>query len=164
MSATLYGDAVASGEDTLTEVDSTSRMHDLGLASIGGGEVTATAAAEGEDAFASASTDASVSGADIIIANTKHSSGTGEDGVYDQSATKFTAIDVPLIDLPTLVIANTTETHDSDADIDLDGNHATATFDAQASGQDSLVTADAYALTVEDEFSQSTVMTTSAVG
>jgi hypothetical protein len=163
MAASICGDAVAAGEDTLTEVDATVRMRDRPHSTVVKGKVTATAAAEGEDAFASAYTDVSVSAADKIVVKTKNISGSGEDGSYDQSITKFKAIDKDGKDGETVVIYKGKDKHDSDADVDLDGNIAAATFDAQASGQDSLVAVDAFALAVEDELSQSTVVITSVV-
>ena len=52
---------------------------------------------------------------------------------------------------------------EDDADL-LEGNVAIATFDAQAVAEDTFVSVDAFALAIEDELSQSTIMITSAVG
>ncbi|MGK9168549.1 hypothetical protein KXR53_19705 [Inquilinus limosus] len=163
MTASVYGDAVAGGEDTFAKVDATVNMRDGPQSTVVKGTVTATAAAEGQDAFASAYTDLSVSGADKIVVKTKNKSGSGEDGSYDESVTKFKATDKDGKDGETVVIYKGKDKHDNDADVDLDGNIATVTFDAQASGQDSLVSVDAFALAVEDELSQSTVVITSVV-
>jgi hypothetical protein len=50
-----------------------------------------------------------------------------------------------------------------DITIDLDGNVSTIDFDAQAIAENTFVTVDAYALSVEDQLSEVAVMITSAV-
>jgi hypothetical protein len=77
----------------------------------------------------------------------------------------FKAIDLPCESGDPKVIQKTKDKYDSGDDpFELDGNIAVATFDAEVSGEDTLVAVDAYVLAIEDELSLSTVMITSAVG
>ena len=161
MATVVYGDALAVGEETLTWVDAVQTMDDKGEVTIATGEVTATAAASGNDAFAYAMTEAVVEGADIVIMKAKNSSdGSG----YDVSITKFKAIDVEHLDGVTKFICSNKTTYEAQATIDLDGNVAMASVDAETRGTDTFVGVDAYVLAIEDDLSQSTVVITSAVG
>lgn len=167
MATVVYGDALAVGADTLTWVDAVLSMDDHGEVTIATGAVTATAAAEpsaDETAFASAVTDVFVSGADIVIIKTHNKPDGGEGSSYDVSITKFKAIDIEHMDGATKVIYSDKTTHSAQATIDIDGNVAIASFDAQASGDNTFVGVDALVLAIEDELSQSTVMITSEVG
>jgi hypothetical protein len=175
MATVLVGDAVAIGEDTLTRVDATSSIVERSHKTVAKGVVKAVAVADpAEDgtAYVDAYTDVvSVSGADKARIKT-HEKTVEKDGVtYEVSVTKFKAVDRLNKDGETKVIVHqksdrkSVDHHQTDDDADLlDGNVAIVTFDAQALGEDTLVVVDAYALAVEDQLSQSTVMITSAVG
>lgn len=165
MATELFGEAYAVGDETLTWVDVISSTVDLGGVTKATGEVTVTAAASGEGAYASAVSDIMVEGADIVIIKTKSKSFDGETGSYDASVTKFKAIDIEHKEDGTMrVIYNNKETYDADATIDPNGNIAIATFDAQASGENTFLSVDASVLVLDDELSQSTVVVASAVG
>lgn len=165
MATELYGEAYAVGDETLTWVDVVSSTVDLGEVAMATGEVTVTAAATGEGAYANAVSDIMVEGADIVIIKTKSKSGSNESGSYDASVTKFRAIDIEhKADGSMKVIYNNKETYDADATIDPSGNIAIATFDVEASGTDTFASVDASVLVIDDELSQSTVVVASAVG
>jgi hypothetical protein len=168
----VVGDAVAIGEETLSLVSATSRIADNGNKTKAEGSVTATAVASSSpDAttLASANTDVAVTGADKVVVKTKEISIELDEGSYGTSTTKFKAIDRSRTDDETQASVTKVKHHErlgGDADYltELDGNVASATFDAQAAGQDSLVVIDVFALAMEDELSLATVMITSAVG
>jgi hypothetical protein len=160
----LSGEALAIGDETLTWVDAISTMVDHGEVTIATGEVTATAISTDEAAYADAMTDTMVAGADIVIIKTKNTSGSADGSSYDVSVTKFKVISVEHRDGAMRVIYSNKETHNADATIDIDGNVAVATFDAQASGENTLVSVDASVLVIEDQLSLSTMMIDSAVG
>jgi hypothetical protein len=172
MAIVVGGDAAAIGEDTFASVDATSRLTDFGQVTLANGDVTATAIAEspdGETAFATVDTYVETSGADVVLVKTSTTSYEQNVISYASSETNLKAIDVENLDSETKVILVDTSRIDqghgtADVTTDLDGNVATATFDAQASAGNSLVTVDAAALTVEDELSTSAVMIYSAVG
>lgn len=161
MATVLYGEAYAVGDETLTWVDVVSGMVDHGEVTLATGEVTVTAAATGEGAYASAVSEIMVEGADIVIIKTKKT----ESGSYEASVTKFKAIDIEHKEDGTMrVIYNNKEKYDADATIDPSGNIAIATFDAQVSAENTFVSIDASVLVMDDELSHSTVVVASAVG
>ncbi len=159
----VIGDAAAAGQETFTSVDATVTAADLGNKSIVKGEITAVAIVEpteSETVFADAFTDVSVSDADKIKIKTKIvSASNGE-----TSKTKFKAIDQDGYDGDPKVVYKIKEKTVDEIATDLDGNVAIVKFDAQATGENSLVQVDATALAIEDELSLSTVMVVSAVG
>jgi hypothetical protein len=167
MATVVYGDAVALGEDTLTLVDVKVDTKQCGRVTISNGKATAVAAAESADdgtAYADATTDVATTGADLVIIRMTNQSSGDTDSSYDISATSFTAIDLPLNSRESMVVTPQNEYDSSDDPSDLQGNVAIVIFDAQVSGDDTLVIVDAYALAIEDELSLSTVMITSVVG
>jgi hypothetical protein len=165
MATELYGEAYAVGDETLTWVDVVSSTVDHGEVAMATGEVTVTAAATGEGAYASAVSGIMVEGADIVIIKTKSKSGSNENGSYDASITKFKAIDIEHKPDGTMkVIYNNKETYDADATIDASGNIAIATFDTEVSGETTFASVDASVLVMDDELSHSTVVVASAVG
>lgn len=165
MATELFGEAYAVGDETLTWVDVISSTVDLGGVTKATGEVTVTAAATGEGTYANAVSGIMVEGADIVIIKTKSKSFNDETGGYDASVTKFKAIDIEHKEDGTMrVIYHNKETYDADATIDPDGNIAIATFDAQASGENTFLSVDASVLVIDDELSQSTVVVAAAVG
>jgi hypothetical protein len=140
-------------------------MVDHGEVTIATGEVTATAISTDEAAYTNAMTDLMVAGTDMAITQTKNTSGSADGSSYSASVTKFKAIDIEhKTDGTMKVIYSNKETDDADAAIDIDGNVAVATFDAQASGENTLVSVDASVLVIEDQLSLSTMMIDSAVG
>lgn len=167
ITTTLLGDAIALGEETSTSVSATVRIVDHGRTTIAKGIVTARAVAQpgdGEVAFADTVTEVLVTGADKVSIKTKVISVIDETGSYEITITRFRAIDrEDRVDILKI-------THKIDEDDyhflvpDIDGNIAVAEFDAQANGTDSFVGVDVFALAVEDELSQSTVMIVAAIG
>jgi hypothetical protein len=166
MTTVVYGDAVALGEDTSTSVDVSvqTKVKNNG-ATVTKGTVVVVAESESPDGYANATTGIAVSGADSVTIKTKDKSGGDGDSSYDTSIMKCKVIDSPYESGGPEVIEKTQEKYDSsDVFLDLDGNIAIATFDAEVIGQDTLVSVDAYVLAIEDELSLSTIMITSAVG
>ena len=168
MVTVTYGDASALGEDTFTSVSVNLRMNEHLRVTIVNGEVVAVAEAEspdGGDTYANATTDIAFSGADLVINRTTDQTGCDADGSYAISKTNCIAIDLPIdFNEPLAVEIAQEQNYGGDDSIDLQGNVAIATFDVLASGNDTLVTVDAYALAIEDQISLSAVMITSAVG
>lgn len=168
-----YGDAIASGEDTLTLVETTGKIVDHGRVTTAKININVTAAAEGESLYGSgpyASADSYVDGSNFDISHLKIKESSLEyDGVsYAVSIAKFKGVDLPdHVKLPggpkhkEIVIERD---GDADLDLDLDGNVATVTFDVEVLGDDTLANADAHALAIEDAFSQSTIVIQTAVG
>jgi hypothetical protein len=157
-------DAVAVGENALTTVDSTSITIDTGQKIKSTGEVTATAvadSADGDTAFTSADTDVYADADKVKIKETSLSS---VDGTYQTSTTEFKIKEYDNKEDAKLSYEYTEGTvDDSVFSVDLDGNTALLTVDAEAIGENTLVTVDAFVLTVEDELSQTTVSIISAV-
>ena len=170
MATITYGDASAIGENTLTSVNVSVHTNEHLRVTISNGKVMAVAEATSPDGgatYAATTTDAAFSGADLVISRTTHQSGSDADGSYDVSAMNFKAIDLPIDFNEPLVVEIAHDKYDSGdhpIDLQLQGNVAISTFDSVASGNDTLVAVDAYALAIEDELSLSTVMITSAVG
>jgi hypothetical protein len=170
MATITYGDALATGEDTLTSVNVSVDTKEKGNGAIvSKGKITAVAEAEASDggvAYADATTDLAVSGVDRVSIKTKNTSGDDDNSSYDISVMKFKAIDWLNDSDETIIkqmIHDKYDGGDHSIDLYLQGNVAISTFDALATGSDTLVTVDAYALAIEDELSLSTVMTISAV-
>ena len=170
MATITYGDASAIGENTLTSVSIDVHTKEHNGMIVSKGTVTVGAWAEapaGGTTYADATTDAAFSGADLVISRTTHQSGGDANGSYDVSAMNFKAIDLPIDFNEPLAVEIAHDKYgggDPPIDLQLQGNVAISTFDSVASGNDTLVTVDAYALAIEDEISLSTVMITSAVG
>lgn len=171
MATFVYGDAVAIGEDTFTSVDAVSSIVEKTNKTTAKGMVKAVAVAEGDTPYASAETDVWVDGADKIKIKTNEKI-VEKDGIsYQVEVTKFKAVDRPNKDGETKVTIHDKSDYESvldhhtkdDADL-VDGNFAIATFDAHAVADDTFVSVDAFALAIEDDLSQSTIMITSAVG
>jgi hypothetical protein len=165
MATVVYGDAVALGEDTRTAVDAIVQTSEHSVLSISKGTVTAVASAESPDGgatYAGATTDVAFSDADRLIIRTTNASAGDANSSYDMSETNFIAINLPHTTGEPIVIQITN--YSGDDPTELYGNLATVTFDAEASGGDTLVTVDAYVLAIEDELSLSTVLITSAIG
>lgn len=163
LETTLVGDAAAAGQETFTSVDATVDAANRGNKSSVKGQITAVAVVEpieGEQTFTDAFTDVSVTAADEIKIKTEIvSASNGE-----TSETKFKATDQNGEDGDPNVTYKVKEKSVDEIPIDPDGNVATATFDAQATGENTLVQVDAAALAVEDELSLSTVVVVTAIG
>ena len=170
MATITYGDASAIGENTLTSVSIDVHTKEHNGMIVSKGTVTVGAWAEapaGGTTYADATTDLGVSGADRVSIKTKNESGGDDNGCYDISIMKFKAKDLPHDSDEMVVKQMTHDTYDSgdhSIDLHLEGNVAISAFDALASGNDTFVAVDAYALAIEDQLSLSTVMITSAVG
>jgi hypothetical protein len=170
----LFGDAAAFGQDTLASVEATLGLTDHGNVTKATGVVMAVAISDGSgdgNPFVLADTDVFVSGADKVHIKTS-TIPVEQGGVsYEISVLTFKAMDHANKDGEM-----TMKIHDKSPDTDhpghdvldltiqLDGNVATAIFDAQASADNSLVQVEASVLAVQDELSLSTIMTTAAVG
>jgi hypothetical protein len=167
MTTILLGDAIALGEETWTSVSAVVRIVDHGRATVAKGIVTAKAVAQpgdGEIAFADTLTEILVTGADKVSIKTKTLTVSDETGSYEISITRFRAIDRE-DRADSLKITHHIDDDDYHSLVpDIDGNVAIAIFDAQVNGMGTLVQVDVFALAVEDELSQSTVMITAAVG
>ena len=170
LSAAIGGEAIASGEDTLTQGSVSATMVDGGGGTSADLSATMTAVAEspdGETAFASADTFAEVSeGADFVFTLQKEIDGSEIDEA-GSTATATSTIDVVAFDLsasdgqvlepetvaPAEIV--TTDAYVAPAEEDLDGNFATLEFEATAIGENSLVAADVFVIAIEDELSMS---------
>jgi hypothetical protein len=174
MAIVLTAEAIAIGQDTLTSVDATSNLTGNENVTKAKGKVTAISMADSpEDGTEFAITDIGVdfSGADKIHIKSGERSGERDGISYEISVLDFKAIDHTNKDGETKVKIQDKSPEfghhwqDSvDFVIQLDGNIATATFDAQASADNSLVVVDAAVLAIEDELSLSAVTIISAVG
>jgi len=165
LAVSVYSDAIATGEDSLTSVKATMNITDHGQMTHAKGMVITMAAAESSDGnptLASTLNDLTTSGADKVIIKTNHLTGTSDDGTFDITITKFKAIDNDHKDGGTLVIQLDKEKDGLHADLDLDGNLSTLNFHVEANGHDSLAEVDAFALTIEDELSIATLLMTGA--
>jgi hypothetical protein len=170
----LIGDAHALGQDTLSSVEATLGLTDHGNVTKAAGVVVAVAISDGSvdgPPYVLADTEVIVSGADKLHIKTS-TIPVEQGGVsYEISVLTFKAMDHANKDGETKV-----KIHDKSPDTDhpghdvldftiqLDGNVATATFDAQASADNSLVQVDAHVLAVLDELSASDVVIHSEVG
>jgi hypothetical protein len=168
----LEGDAIALGEDTLAAVDADLDLVDRGRVIIGKGVIESVAAAEsgtGSRAFADAATFAEALGADRVRIKTKEKTILGDDA-YSISITKIKAFDWAHKDDDPKIDYRIKRTEKLDVDdpeldpgLDLDGNLATAAFDVDAVGEDTLVSVDASVVTVEDVLSDVLLTITAAV-
>ena len=183
MAYELYGEALALGEDTLTEVETSSTIDSRGPIDVAKGYVQATALAEDDEEdepFAEALTDVAVYDADLTIIWSKDQSVDADGLSADVSLTKFFALDFPHWESNiTIVIGEDEEIEihggwlpigqrwgeKRSGDLpDLDGNVATLDVEADALGEDTFVSVDAFTLAIEDELSESAVFVTGAVG
>ena len=169
LAAVVAGDAVAVGEDTLTSGSVYGAVIDAGAVTTADLNAAMAAAAESpEGAMAFATTFAGVSdGAELIVTFTFEtlSSETGEDG---SAASATSSTELVAYDLQPPEPAASGSPAEADAPVEgvpteleiticdeLDGNVATVDFAGLAIGEDSFVTADSFALAVEDELSLS---------
>lgn len=163
ITTTVTGDAIAAGDATQTSVTAMVSTDTLGKKVVVTGEVTAIAVAEpGEDetVFTDATTDVFATGAYKVIVKTIIISGSNG----EISTTTFKAIDMHNKEGELKIIYHIKEKDVDDIGIDPDGNVAIVSFDAQASGENTRVEVDAFALAIEDELSLSTLVIESAVG
>ena len=163
-----YGaEAIAIGEDTFTEVNSTSKIVDHGPVTTAKINIKAKAVAEGDPAVTEADTYVE-SNFDISVLIKFEENSLEFNGVsYDISEAKFIGVKLPdHVTLPgeqmnkKIVIRRD---GDPDWDPELDGNVAVLSVNAEASGENTLVEAEAGLLTVEDTLSYSGLEVTSAV-
>jgi hypothetical protein len=169
MKTVIWVDSLALGEDTLTLIDADVQTRESHWKTTTKGKIMVLSAAESPDgdAFADTTADVSVEGADKIKINTHTKSGGDGDSAYEITIIKFKAVDFDKKTGEPTVIEKTTEKVDNADDLahlDLHGNRAMVMFDNQVNGHDTLADVDAYALAIEDELSQSTVILISAVG
>ena len=168
MATIIDASAVAVGENTLTSADISVKTSEHGAVTTTKGKIKIVAAAESPDGgpvYADATADIAFSNADRVKIKTKEKSGGDEDSSYDVLVVKFKAVDNIKKSGDLKLKETTRKTADTDDDLfDLDGNVAIVNFDAEATGEDSLVTVDAHALAVEDVLSESALSITSAVG
>jgi hypothetical protein len=170
----LIGDAAALGQDTLASVEVTLGLTDHGNITKATGVVVAVAISDGladGSLYVKALTDWDVSGADKVHIKTA-TIPVEQNGVsYEISVLSLKAMDHANKNGEMAV-----KIHDKSPDTDhpghdvldftiqLDGNVATATFDALVSADNSLLSVEASVLTSQDELSLSTITTTAAVG
>lgn len=164
------GEAVAIGEDTLTSGSLSATLADEGAIVTVDGTVTMTAASESttETAFATADTDAYISGGELTF-RYAHEGDHSKQGPTGSTAASTSTTTVTAYDLQpygggdddagaALVGEEAGPSREpGGSHTDLDGNVAMVDFSAQAAGDDSLVLVDAFALAVEDEISISAV-------
>ena len=165
----IYGaGAFASGDNTFTEVDSTSTIVDHGPVTTARINIKAKAVADGDSASTSTYTNVD-SNSDISVLINFEQASLEYDGVsYNISNAKFIGICLPdHVDLPDgpknkVVVINHGETMDLDPT--LDGNIAALSFQAEVSGESTYFSADLGALAVEDTFSVSTFQIEAVLG
>jgi len=178
--AGLGGDAIASGDNTLTSADLSATMVDQGGLTALDGTVTTVAASESSGdtpAIADASTFVLVGGSELAISFTQNTAGTSQnhDGsaAYGTSTTTVIAYDLPnqeqayqsLIQTPQAPTSEGgTTPYTSGGEHEFDGNVALVNFDAAAIGEDSLLLIDAFAISLEDELSISSIYVELVVG
>jgi hypothetical protein len=170
--ADFGGEATAVGENTIAKTSIIGKSADVGLVSYAIGTTTFTAAAtesrEGT-AFASTSSYANVSGADLILIYNDHGELTpsaGADVAYSTSSTTFIAIDLEFWDWAwgPIVIEADREVEFDCIRFEIEGNAATLQASLEATGPETLVSLDANVLAVEDTLSSSSVRALLGVG
>ncbi|WP_043358903.1 hypothetical protein [Belnapia sp. F-4-1] len=156
MTVQAQGNATAIGEDTAANVSVESHTIDRGKVTLTFGKVTATASgtAETGGAYATAQTSATVAGADLGHSLTKTTSGSGSDWASATSVTRFFAIDVKGFEFKNGHIVSTSlpeKTVTTSPQVPA-GNTATLGMDATATGDYSVVKAEASVIAT-DSFS-----------
>jgi hypothetical protein len=173
MVTVLIGDAAALGQDTLASVEMTLGLTEHGKHTKEAGAVLAVAISDGSEdgtPFVLADTDLIISGADKVHIKTATVSGEQDGTSYEISVLTFKAMDHANKDGDLKVKIQDKSDHGhqihdiADLTIHVDGNVAIATIDVHASAQNTLITADASVLAIEDELSLATIVTTGAVG
>ena len=178
--AGLGGDAVASGEGTLTSADLSASMVDEGTVTTLDAAVTAVAVGQSSGdstAFADANTYATVSGSEYAVSLTQSTGGTSlnDEGsiAYDISTTTIRAYDVPeytaTYDSTVEALPSSPTEYNEAAPLPaeetgFDGNIALIDFNVVVLGDDTLLLVDAFAISLEDELSISTIYLELAVG
>lgn len=154
--------ASATGENTFTQVETAGNMIDHGSVTVAKINMTATAVAEdGDNLYASA--DTSIESNSDISLLIKFEEGLLEsNGVsYDISNVKFIGFKLPESlsspDGPNNREIVIEREGDADWDPELEGNTATVIFDVKVLGDNTLASADAYALAIENALSESTL-------
>lgn len=166
------GDAVAIGENSLASGSLSATIVDEGAVTTVEGAVTMIAASDSADetAFASADTEAYIGGAEFTFSYTKEAD-YSEQGPTGSTALSTSTITTVGYDLqlygdeegnPGSTLAEdevepSVEPDGSASGVDLEGNVASLDFSVQVVADDSFVMVDAFALTVEDELSVSTI-------
>lgn len=171
------GEASAVGTDTVADGDMFARLVDHGAVTVGYGAAKFSAAAEttgGDTAFASAFSDAFVSGADFVLTWTWHRSlqlhSDGGQFAQDSSATFAIAIDFEGWDLrrgPIVIDGNTEKSFAGELewlpDLLAPGNVATFDVDVQVKGENTYADVATSVLAVEDRLSFVTAVADLAV-
>jgi hypothetical protein len=171
MVTVLIGDAAALGPDTLASVAETLGLTDHGNSAKATGAVVAVAISDGsQDGIALADTEVWFpDGADKVHIKTATITGEQDGTSYQISVLTFKAMDHANKDGDIDIKIQDKSDHGNqkydiaDLTFHIDGNIATATFDAHASADNSLVAVDAVVLTT-DVLSLATVGITAAVG
>jgi hypothetical protein len=175
----LGGDGAAVGEDTLVDADIFSRLIDLGSVTIafGTAKFASAAVSDQDPAFASATTFADVSGADLVFVFNKTISTSSDcetSYATEMSTTTYIAIDFEDFDFKEGQIAFNFDDalaylngcgRCSGSNIpNIEGNLSTLDVDAQALGENTLLDVLASILTIEDQLSSVSAVTVSSVG
>ncbi len=156
MTVQAQGSATAIGEDTAANVSVESHTVDRGKVTLSFGKVTATAAGTSEagGTYATAQTGATVADADFGHSLTKTTSGGGSDWASATSTTRFFAIDVKGFEFKNGNFVSTSlpeKTVTTSPKVPA-GNVATLGMDATATGDYSVVKAEASVIAT-DSFS-----------
>lgn len=158
------GEAFAVGEDTFTQVESTSTIVDRGPVTTAKIDIKATAVATGDWTYASTDTWVKTN-SDISILLDFAKGSLNHDGVsYDISKAKFIGVELPdQAGSKGKVIVIDHDVDPGDLDAMLDGNVAVLSVNAQVEGENTYLSADAALLAVEDTLSISSLQITAAV-
>jgi hypothetical protein len=183
LAATLGGEAIATGDDTLATGSISAVMADNGDIATLDSMVTmgaASEAADGDTAFAAADSFTDVVGAEMTFSYTRDSSQLSATGSTATAISTTTTMAYDIQVSSSGIYAPSDDnclegaaddqpepgvslTDADDGSVDLDGNVAFIDLSALAIGDDSLVMVDAFALTIEDELSISAAFVELAV-
>lgn len=167
MQVILQGEGVAVGEDTLTWIDADLNLVDFGKISFARGAIWVGAAAESSEedvAFAIAQAEALALGADRVHIKTVHWHFGDGDSAYELTVLRIKAFDHEKLNGETKFTYVDKEMHGKYSPLTLDGNEARLSFNAKVEGNDTFLSADAFALAVEDALSQSSLLIIAEVG
>jgi hypothetical protein len=178
LAASVGGEAVAVGEDTLAVGSISGTLVDDGSVTALKGSATTAAASEasaGETAFTDAYTSAEVSDGTEFLVVINRETDTSQQSANGNTSTSTSSTSIVALDLQaantgaqdTVLPASDADNDgdasadplanpppdESDIALDLDGNIAVIDFHGIAVGDDTYVSADAFALAIEDELS-----------
>jgi hypothetical protein len=160
MLAIVGGTAAAAGNDTVATGSVNAKMVDNPTVDIAMGSTTFGAAAQttdGSNPLTAADTYAAVSGADLAITKTMTSNTSGNNTAAATSETKYFALDIANWSPPAgsiqVDINKTTRSTNGAYGTVPDGNYASVSAGADATGSNSLAETSTGALAVDNQFS-----------